>query len=72
MSHQSEGVILTNSRFHDLARLCRRLALGQRVDVFHAGFNLPPDGVLPVEEMGVAKADEELAVRAVRHLAARH
>src|SRR3546814_21184695 len=59
-------------RFHDLARLARRLALGQRVDIVHAFDHLAPDGVLIVEEARVLEADEELTVRAVRVLRARH
>src|SRR5262249_56721584 len=35
------------------------------VDEVHAVHDLAPDGVLPVEEGGVGKADEELAVGAV-------
>ena len=65
-------VLLRNRRFHDLARLTRRLALGQRVDIVHAFNHFAPDGVLVVEETRVVKADEELAVRAVRVLRARH
>eukprot|EP01089_Gocevia_fonbrunei_P008701 TRINITY_DN20410_c0_g1_i1.p1 TRINITY_DN20410_c0_g1~~TRINITY_DN20410_c0_g1_i1.p1 ORF type:complete len:168 (+),score=12.83 TRINITY_DN20410_c0_g1_i1:247-750(+) len=49
----------------DLARRARRLALGQGVDVVHAIRHFAPDGVLTVEEGGVVKADEELAVGAV-------
>src|SRR2546421_244837 len=37
------------------------------------GFDdLPPDGVLLVEEAGIVEEDEELAVRAMRALRARH
>src|SRR5690606_38805363 len=61
-----------NRRLDDLARLARRLALGQRVDIFHAFDHFAPDGVLVVEEAGILEADEELAVRAVRILRTRH
>ncbi len=50
----------------DLARLARRFADRQRVDIFHAALDLAPDGILIVEEAGVVEADEELAVGAVR------
>src|SRR5918993_2481144 len=56
----------------DLARLARRLADRQRVDMLHAALDLAPDGVLIVEEAGVVEADEELAVRAVGVLRAGH
>src|SRR5918993_2224739 len=49
----------------DLARLARRLADRQRVDMLHAALDLAPDGILIVEEAGVVEADEELAVGAV-------
>ena len=39
-------------RLDDLARLARRLADRQRVDIFHAALDLAPDGVLAVEEAG--------------------
>src|SRR3546814_12548956 len=48
------------------------LALGQRVDIIHAFDHFAPDGILVVEEARVIKADEELAVRAVRILRPRH
>ena len=63
---------LGDRRLDDLARLARRLADGQRVDMLHAALDLAPDGVLLVEEAGVVEADEELAVGAVRVLRARH
>src|ERR671913_910734 len=56
----------------DLARLARRLADRQRVDMLHAALDLAPDGILIVEEAGVVEADEELAVGAVRVLRPRH
>ena len=61
-----------NRRFYDLAGFARRLALGQRVDIFHAFDHFAPGGVLIVEEARVVEADEELAVRAVRVLRPRH
>ena len=39
-----------NGRLDDLARLARRLAVGQRVDMLHAALDLAPDGILVVEE----------------------
>ncbi len=53
-------VFLADRRLDDLARAARRLALGQGVDVFHAGFDLTPDGVLTIQEGGVVEHDEEL------------
>ena len=65
-------MILRHRSFHDLARLARRLTLGQCVDIFHAFDHFAPDGVLIVEETCVVEADEELAVRAIRVLRPRH
>src|ERR1043165_3100587 len=59
-------------RLHDLVRVLHRLAALDLVDVIHAFDHLAPHGVLLVEEAGVVEADEELAVRAVRALRARH
>src|SRR5690606_36100390 len=59
-------------RFDDLARFARRLALRQRVDIFHAFDHFAPYGILLVEETRVVEADEELAVCAVRVLRTRH
>src|SRR5262249_11358186 len=42
------------------------------VDILHALDHLAPYGVLPVEEGRIVKADEELAVGAVRVLCTRH
>ncbi len=56
----------------DHAGFARRLALGQRVDIFHAFDDIAPDGVLAIEESRVVKDNEELAVRAVRIHRARH
>src|SRR5271155_1624634 len=42
------------------------------VDDVHAGDDLAEDGVLPVEEAGVAKADEELRIGRVRVARPRH
>src|SRR3546814_15240165 len=53
-------------RLLNLAGLCRRLALGKRIDMFHAVGHFTPDGILPVQESRVTKADEELAVGRVR------
>src|SRR3546814_5106948 len=52
--------------------LCRRLALGKRIDMFHAVGHFTPDGILPVQESRVTKADEELAVGRVRVRRTRH
>src|SRR6188474_1691942 len=59
-------------RLHDLVRVLHRLAALDLVDVLHALDHLAPDRVLLVEEAGVVEAEEELAVRAVRILRARH
>src|SRR5947208_3063950 len=56
----------------DLAGIARRLALGQRIDGFHARDHLAPDGILTVEEVGVVQADEELAVGGVGPVGAGH
>ncbi len=40
--------------------------------MLHAALDLTPYGVLAVEEVGIVEADEELAVRAVGNLRARH
>src|SRR3546814_20902415 len=52
------GWLLRNRRFHDLARLARRLALGQRVDIIHAFDHFAPDGILVVEEARVIRSEE--------------
>ncbi len=57
---------LDDASLDDLAGLCRWLALGDLVDMFHAGDDLAPDGVLVVEIGHGIEADEELAVAAVR------
>src|SRR3546814_4074601 len=59
-------------RLLNLAGLCRRLALGKRIDMFHAVGHFTPDGILPVQESRVTKADEELAVGRVRVRRTRH
>src|SRR5579872_773215 len=46
----------------DLARLARRLALGQGVDVLHALGDDAPDRVVAVQVRRFVEADEELAV----------
>ena len=61
-----------NARLDDLARIARGLTDGQRVNMLHPALDLTPHGILAVEETGVAKADEELAVRAVRGRRPRH
>jgi hypothetical protein len=49
--------------FDDLARLARRLALRQGVDMLHAFGHFAPNGVLTVQEgEPSSKTDEELAV----------
>jgi len=40
--------------------------------VLHPFLDLTPDGVLPIEESGIVKADEELAVGRVRIVGPRH
>src|SRR3546814_17431094 len=65
-------VFLRNSRLHDLAGGLGRLALGQGVDMFHAGGDFAPDSILAIQEGGVVEADEELAVGAVRIHGAGH
>src|SRR3546814_4707548 len=72
-SLSGEGLCTSANRcFHDLPRLARRLAFGQRVDMVHAVDHFAPDGILIVEEARIFEADEELAVGAVRILRARH
>ena len=56
----------------DYARFARRLALGQRVDIFHAFDHIAPDGVLAVKEGRIVKDYEELAVCTIRILRAGH
>src|SRR5690606_33373871 len=46
----------------DLVRVLHGLATLDLVDVFHALDDLPPDGVLAIEETRVVEHDEELAV----------
>src|SRR4051812_703909 len=48
------------------------VALFDRVDMLHAGDDIAPDRVLPVEKRRRLEADEELAVGAVRVLGAGH
>ena len=48
-------------RLDDLARIGRRLALGQGVDMLHARDHLTPDGVLIVQIGHIIQANEELA-----------
>ena len=57
---------LAHSRFVDLARIRRRFALGQRVDMFHAADYIAPCGILIVEKSRIVETDEKLAVGAVR------
>src|SRR4051794_20323726 len=59
-------------RLYDLVGILHRLATLDLVDVLHAFDHLAPDGVVLVEKAGIVEADEELAVRAVRALRARH
>jgi hypothetical protein len=49
-----------------LSGILHRLAALDLVDILHALGDLAPDGVLAVEEGGVAEADEELAVGRIR------
>src|SRR3546814_11266786 len=63
-SLSGEGLCTSANRcFHDLPRLARRLAFGQRVDMVHAVDHFAPDGILIVEEARIFEADEELAFR---------
>src|SRR5487761_517168 len=55
-----------------LHRAALRIALLDRVDVFHARDDLAEDRVLAVEERRGREADEELAVGAVGTGGARH
>src|SRR5260221_7563976 len=68
------ALLLVGGDLHldDLVGLRRRLALLDRVDVFHARGDLAPDRVFAVEEGRRREADEELAVGAVRVVGARH
>src|SRR5438045_8219130 len=64
--------LLPDGRLHDLVRVLHWLAALDLVDVLNAFDDLAPHGVVLVEEAVVVEADEELAVRAVRALRARH
>src|SRR5260221_2747022 len=68
------ALLLVGGDLHldDLVGLRRRLALLDRVDVFHARGDLAPDRVFAVEEGRRREADEELAVGAVGVVGARH
>src|SRR6201747_1747297 len=59
-------------RLDDLVGVLHRLATLDLVDVFHARGDLAPHRVLVIEERGVVKADEELAVAGIRARGARH
>ncbi len=65
-------VCLGGACLDDLARLARRLTLGERVDMFHAFGHFTPHSVLTVKKARIVKADEELAVGAVRALRTGH
>src|SRR5690242_6084077 len=57
---------------HDLVGILHRLAALDLIDILHAFDDLAPHGVLAIEEGGVVEADEELRIRRVRVLGARH
>jgi hypothetical protein len=69
---QRRGRASGNGRLDDLAGFARRLALRQGVDILHAFDHLAPHRILVVEEARVVETDEELAVRTVGVLRARH
>eukprot|EP00284_Hemiselmis_tepida_P001262 CAMPEP_0174949892 /NCGR_PEP_ID=MMETSP1355-20121228/92715_1 /TAXON_ID=464990 /ORGANISM="Hemiselmis tepida, Strain CCMP443" /LENGTH=122 /DNA_ID=CAMNT_0016197471 /DNA_START=60 /DNA_END=424 /DNA_ORIENTATION=+ len=62
------------SHFHadNLVRVPRWFSLGQLVDYVHTLADLTPDRILAVQEAGIVKADEELAVCRVRGRCAGH
>jgi hypothetical protein len=51
-----------NCCLDDLIRIAHRFAALDLVDVFHAGDDLAPGGVLLVEKTGVVEADEKLRI----------
>src|SRR5207342_453495 len=75
LSHMGKGqgrALRPHRRLDDLVGVLDRLTAFDLVDVLHALDHLAPDRVLVVEEAGVVKADEELAVARVRIARARH
>ncbi len=60
------------ARLHDLVGVGHRLAALDLVDIVHAGDDLAPGGVFPVEERCVVEADEKLRIGRIRALGARH
>src|SRR5690554_1413311 len=68
----SGGDVGGNLDRNHLVGIADRLAALDLVDIVHAFNDLAPDSVLLVEERGVAEADEELRIGAVRALGAGH
>src|SRR3954451_1960141 len=56
----------------DLVGIAHRLAALDLVDILHARHHLAPDRVLAIEEPGIVKANEELAVAGLGAGGARH
>src|SRR6185369_9882615 len=65
-------LLLPHVRVNDLRRLRGRLAGCDLVDCVHSGDHAPDDRVVLVEAGPRREHDEELAVRAVERLGARH
>ena len=61
-----------NNHADNMIRVGNGLAAFNLINVFHTFDNLAPHGVLPVQEGCIVKANEELAVGAVRHRRAGH
>ena len=61
-SLRAKSVVSAHGRLHDLVGIADGLAALDLVDVFHAGDDLAPGGVLLVEKTGVVEADEKLRI----------
>src|SRR5829696_6383296 len=72
MAARSSRRVGLDAHGDDAVGVADGLAALDLVDVLHAFHNLAPGRVLLVEEAGVVEADEELRIRRVRRLRARH
>src|ERR1700731_3961923 len=54
------GALSAHGRLDDLVGIEHRFAALDLIDVFHAGDDLAPGGVLLVEKTGVVETDEKL------------
>ncbi len=64
-TRQSSGDVGGNPHADDLVGILHWFAPLDLVDMFHTFNDMPPHGILPIEERGIVEANEKLAVGAV-------